>query len=100
MPDDDWAIGQNEIDVRNESRRISNQMPLKTKLRETANVYLQDGPGMGTLLALPDLPSPIRVPVNTERGVKLAEYRKTAGVRLGERLYKFTRFVADDEVIA
>ncbi len=94
MSDDDWALGQNEIDVRNESRRMGWKMP---ELRTTANAYLQDGPGMGTLLSLPELPSPIRVAVNTERGQKLAEYRKTAGVRLGERLYKFTRFVAEDE---
>ncbi len=27
MPDDDWALGQNEVDVRNEARRPLNAAP-------------------------------------------------------------------------
>ncbi len=28
MPDDDWALGQNEVDVRNEARNPLNEMPI------------------------------------------------------------------------
>ncbi len=27
-PDDDWALGQNEVDVRNEARKPLNDMPI------------------------------------------------------------------------
>ncbi len=30
-PDDDWALGQNEIDVRNEARRAANQAGVDTR---------------------------------------------------------------------
>ncbi len=29
MPDDDWALGQNEVDVRNEARNPLNARPVK-----------------------------------------------------------------------
>ncbi len=33
MPDDDWALGQNEVDVRNEARNPLNAMPLVSAAR-------------------------------------------------------------------
>ncbi len=29
MPEDDWALGQNEVDVRNEARNPLNAMPIR-----------------------------------------------------------------------
>ncbi len=31
LPDDDWALGQNEVDVRNEARNPLNAVPLDSR---------------------------------------------------------------------
>ncbi len=43
MPDDDWALGQNEVDVRNEARKPANAMPLRhAKIDGTVDTELAD----------------------------------------------------------
>ena len=64
----------------------------------TANIYLephQEIPGM--LHTDPNLPFELVVLVNTRLGDRKAVYVKTAGSKLGERLYRFSRFVEEGE---
>lgn len=45
----------------------------------------------------PALPFELVVVVNTRLGERKAVYVKTAGSKLGERLYRFSRFVEEGE---
>ncbi len=42
MPDDDWALGQNEVDVRNEARKPANAMPTVYSCTNPESAWIDD----------------------------------------------------------
>ncbi len=42
MPDDDWALGQNDVDVRNEARNPANLMPLVYTYRNSEQDWIDE----------------------------------------------------------
>ncbi len=47
MPEDDWALGQNEVDVRNDARRarIGGDMPVGGRMSEGENGHVVSAAG-------------------------------------------------------
>ncbi len=41
-PDDDWALGQNEVDVRNEARNPLNAMPIRFVCHDPEQAWIED----------------------------------------------------------
>ncbi len=42
MPDDDWALSQNEVDVRNEARRPANAMPIVYACKNPEQAWIDE----------------------------------------------------------
>ncbi len=42
MPDDDWALGQNEVDVRNEARRPANALPIVYACKNPEQAWIEE----------------------------------------------------------
>ncbi len=50
MPEDDWALGQNEVDVLNEARKPENAMPIRTRAEQDSLDLWQALDHLGRLL--------------------------------------------------
>ncbi len=53
MRDDDWALGQNEVDVRNEARNPLNAMPSRSRAEQDSLDLWQALDHLGILLETP-----------------------------------------------